>query len=698
MAGQDTDMMRLLQPRSIAFVGGSQIAGPIRACRRAGYDGHIWVVNPLKAEIEDVPCVASVADLPFAPDAAVVGMSPERSIAAVGDLAAAGAGGVVVIAAGFAELGTEMGRDRQDRLIEAAGTMPLIGPNCMGLINQFSGAAVWGDDNHIERQDGPAAAIISQSGAMLIGITNVERAFPLGYGISIGNQAATTTAELIEAFLQDDRIRAIGLYLEGLADGEAFGQACRKAVAHGVPVIALKGGDGTEGSKVSLSHTATMVVERDMWEAFCKRFGIIEVSSPKALVETLKLLTMGGVARGNAVSIVSYSGGLNGLAATRSGLSGLTLPMPLAQNHQRLADVMPETVAINNPLDLNIPYRASDGSISMQDTTGVADALIALGEGVADQLVFFIDVPRPGAAGLDKVWCDSLEALIVTREALGIPVAVAGILPDGLPLDFRRHMHAHGVAALCGFAETMEALAVNARLAAAHGALAGAPAPGALLRSDEPASVMMLDEEHSKDLLAAYGLVVPPHGSCLPGQAADTAGNLGFPVTVKILSSTIAHKAQIGGVALNLVDAEAVTAATAEICLSVELAKYGHPVARVLVERMVEDADAEIIIGIKRHPAMGLALMVGRGGSRAEQMAQFVTMLLPLTPGDLEHAFADLGVTDHPACSALNDACMAVANYAQANAATLVTLDVNPVILTRDGRAVAADALIVTGA
>ena len=167
-------LSRLIRPDSIAFVGGGQLGGAIRACRRGGYQGRLFAVNPTRDQIEGVACVPSIADLPQRVDAALVGVSPDRSIAAVAELAAAGAGGAVVMTAGFAETGTD-GRARQDALIRAAGVMPILGPNCMGVLNQLDGAAVWGDATPIARIEGPAAAIISQSGAMLIGMVGVER-------------------------------------------------------------------------------------------------------------------------------------------------------------------------------------------------------------------------------------------------------------------------------------------------------------------------------------------------------------------------------------------------------------------------------------------------------------------------------------------------------------------------------------------
>ena len=692
-----TNLSRLLNPKSVCYVGGSQISGPIRAAKRAGYEGQIWIVNPVRDEIEGVKCYPTLDDLPSPPDAAVVGLSPDRSIDVVAALSKAGAGGAVVMSSGFLELGSDQGRIRQEQLIEAAGDMPLLGPNCMGLINQFSGAAVWGDDNHMERQDGKAAAIISQSGALLIGMTNVEQAFPLGFGVSLGNQAVTTSAELIEAFVDDERIAAIGLYVEGMNNGDAFGQACLKALKKGVPVIALKGGDGNEGSKVSLSHTASMVVERDIWEAFCQRFGIVEVSSPKALVETLKLLTVGGVPSGNRVSIISYSGGLNGLAATRASKTGLQLHMPTDANLKFMRDLLPETVALNNPLDLNIPFSASDGSISMRDTKGVADAIIAFAENVSDQIVFFIDVPLPGAAGLDKVWCDSMEALIEVREKLKIPVSVAGILPQGLGVDFRRHMHSNGVAALLGFSETMEALAVSAQISKFHNELANSRDIINLVQIPELHNHRMLNEAESKSSLAEFGLQTSRFKIASPDEAAECAVQLGFPVALKVLSETIAHKAKVGGVRLNLNSREEVDEACRQMVLDVKQAEGGHEVKTVLVEKMISCSDREIIVGIKRHSSMGLSLMVGKGGGSVEEIAEFYTLLLPLVDEELDSALKKLHLASHPALESLKRACGSIAAFAIANKDRLATLDVNPVILTRSGETIAADALIVIG-
>lgn len=686
-----SDLSRLLEPSSVVYVGGSQISGPIRAARRAGYEGQLFVVNPVRESIEGIPCIESIAALPTVPDAAVVGLSADRSVTAVQELSSQGCGGAVVMSSGFAELNTDEGRERQYRLVQAAADMPLLGPNCMGLMNQFTGAFVWGDDNHCERQTGPAAAIISQSGALLIGMTGIETAFPLGYAVSIGNQAVTTTADLIEAILNDSRIKAIGLYLEGMNEGERLGNACYRAMQQGVPVVALKGGDQAAGAAVAQSHTASMVVERDLWNAFTRRYGLVEVSSPKALVESLKLLTTAGIAQGNRLSIVSYSGGLNGLAATRCAKEGIELPMPDSGNYQWLSQHLPGTVAIANPLDLNIPYAAPEGVISMQDTGGVAETIIRFAKGVADQIVFFIDVPRPGAGVLDKVWCDSLEALVEVRSKLGIPVSVAGILPGGLPRVFCRQMQAQGIACLQGYSDTMEALLVSRQLMKYRRELPGPPAQ--LLRVATVDSAVVINEAESKRALQEYGLVTAGFKAAAKSEAHSVADELGYPVVLKVLSDKIAHKASVGGVRLNIQDAEMLTEALRDLTHCVAAA--GHIVERVLVEKMVQNVDAEIIIGVKRHAALGLALMIGRGGTSVEETSVFETLLLPCSVAEIENVLGSLQLDRHVASDALLSACLAVSAYAEANQFVLSTLDVNPVMLTTDGEAVATDALIV---
>lgn len=686
---------RLLRPNHIAFIGGSQAAGALAACRRAGFAGELWVVNPRRQEVEGIACVARIEDLPEPPDAALVALSPERTIEAVRSLQAVGAGGAVCMAAGFAELGGD-GATLQQKLIDVAGDLAVLGPNCMGVLNQFDGAAIWGSDNHMEQVGAYGAALISQSGALVFGITNVEQAFPLGYGISTGNQAVVDTADCVEAVLDDPRVRAIGIYLEGLVDGQALGAACWRALQMGIPVIALKGGDTPAGETVALSHTGAMVVERDLWEAFAQRYGIVEVSSPKAMVETLKLLAVGGVPKGSRLSVVTYSGGLNGLVAARAPRLGLELRQPTADNAAKLRAKMPPIVPIANPLDLNLPWRSKTG-MSMENGQSIAEGIVDLADGVADMVAFILDVPRPDENRLDADWLPSVEGMAYVRETLGVPTAVSGIMPEGLDVNLRKRLLAKGIAPLLGFSDAMEAFAVAGRLADTHAAKAHRPYPALLplLEEDgEESKPRMLDEAESKALLRPFGLKLPLSWAGRFADAPAAAAKIGFPVVLKVLSNEIAHKAKVGGVKVGLASVEAVETAVSDILNSGTV--HNYEVVNVLVEQMVRQPMAEFMVGIKRHPGLGLALVIGLGGTAVEQLRHYKTLLLPLEENALNVALNDLGV-GHGSLgnSELKAAVLSVANFAANNQHRLIALDVNPIIITATGEAIAVDALVV---
>ena len=229
------NLQRLLKPRHIAFVGGYAVEPCIAAARKAGFQGEIWAVNPKYETLGGVRCTGSLAELPEAPDAALIAVSRERTIDVVGELAALGAGGAVSIVGEYSESGAD-GAALQERLVTAAGDLALVGPNCLGVMNQFDGAAVWGGDNVFQSVAEQGVALISQSGYIAYSITNVEQAFPLafplGYAISMGNQAVLDAADYIDAMLRDTRVRAIGLYLEGLVDVAALSEAALQAVEH----------------------------------------------------------------------------------------------------------------------------------------------------------------------------------------------------------------------------------------------------------------------------------------------------------------------------------------------------------------------------------------------------------------------------------------------------------------------------------
>lgn len=691
-AARRANLARCLRPRRIAFIGGRHLERCIAMCRDMGFDGTIDVVNPRYPELAGVACAPSIEALAAAPDAAFVALSRERSIEAMATLAAIGAGGAVCHVAGFGELGGEH-RGLQDRLAEAAGPLAVIGPNCMGMINGFDRLALWGEYNPMAPVAGRGVALISQSGAFLFGVASVEQAYPLGYGISAGNQAVIDSADLIDAVLDDDRVAAVGLYAEGLTDGPALADAFAKALAQNVPVVLLRGGGTAAAAERSLSHTGNLAVPNDFWQALVDRYGLIRVTSPKQLVETTKLFAVAGAPAGNRLFVATYSGAAGTLLAEQAPERGLELTPMSEANVAAVRPTLPEIITVANPLDLNLPWHSDEG-VSMDDAGSIARCLADASRGTADTLAFLFDVPRRGGGG-DTPWLPTIEALKLLRRESAVPVIAGSLLPEGLEPHVREELLAAGIAPMMGFTETLDALGHAVAWAAMRTRLAADP-PSPLARAPKPHGGAALDEPAGKALLARYGLAVPEGRVAAPGDAAEAAFTLGFPVAVKLVSDTLLHKNRVGGVRLGLGSGAAVDQAVAAMARDVEAAAPGHGLERVLVERMIGRPVAELLIGVKRHAELGLALVIGRGGLAVETLRHYRLVLLPASTREIADALTPLGL-EPDARPAVEAAVRAIERFALDQAARLVELDVNPLIVTADGKAVAADALVVLG-
>ncbi len=249
-------LARLMAPRSIAVIGGREAEEVARQCERIGFSGDIWPVNPHRADIAGRPCFASVAELPGAPDAAFVAVSREAAIAAVGELAARGANGAVVYASGFSEAGAD-GTALERKLVAASGDMALIGPNCYGALNYLDGVALWPDQHGGKRVE-RGVALVLQSGNIAVNLTMQARGLAVAYVVAVGNKAKGDFADYVEAFLDDERVTAIGLHIEGLDDADGLDRVARRARELIKPIVAIKTGRSEAGAALTLSHTASL--------------------------------------------------------------------------------------------------------------------------------------------------------------------------------------------------------------------------------------------------------------------------------------------------------------------------------------------------------------------------------------------------------------------------------------------------------
>ncbi|NBU84588.1 MAG: CoA-binding protein [Sphingomonadaceae bacterium] len=342
-------LARLLRPRSLAIVGGKAAEEAVRQCRALGFAGPIWPVNPKRETMGGLPCFPDLDTLPAAPDAVFLAAPAPATIALAGDLA--GAGGAICYASDFAESG-EDGQTRQAELIAAARGVPIIGPNCYGMLNLFDRVALWPDQHGCLPIDaGRGIAIVSQSGNLALNFTMQTRGLPIGYVISVGNCADVTPADLIEALIQDERVSAIGLHLEGLGSVARFSEACLAARAASVPLVALKTGASEKGAALTLSHTSSLAGADALCDALFARYGVARAHDPASFLETLKLLHVSGPLRGRRITSASCSGGEASLTADLAEHVGLETPDFPPATQAELEAVLGPRVNVANPLD-----------------------------------------------------------------------------------------------------------------------------------------------------------------------------------------------------------------------------------------------------------------------------------------------------------------------------------------------------------
>lgn len=664
----------------------------IERCVQIGFSGEIWPVHPTRKELAGHSCYASIDELPSIPDATFIGVNRELTIESVRKLSEIGAGGCVCYAAGFAEMGEE-GRKLQNQLVAAAGDMPLIGPNCFGFVNYADRCALWPYLFGGKPRD-RGVALISQSGNIAMNLSMNERSVNLTHLIGAGNQAVLGPAEYVEALLGDERVTAIGMYIEGFDDVDKFAQAALHAMQKGVPIVVMKVGKTDASAQQSRTHTSSLTGSDVLYDALFDRLGIIRVNSLNRLLETLKILDLAGPLSGRNILTLSCSGGEAATIADLAPELGLeTKPF----SDSRLADLesqFPNYVTVSNPFDYNTSIWGQPDAMQQCFTSAMQD------EHDAAFLVYDHPTVESDAVG---EWVDAMDAFVAAHQSTGKPAFVICTISELLPEPIRERMLASGVVPLQGLEDGLYAYAAAARyhvIRRERGDAITGPRDAGALR-DRSATVF--GERDSKARLAEFGLTVPPGATGSAEEIPAIAETLGYPLVLKATGDEFLHKSDIGAVCLNLRDADEVATAIANITESCTQA--GLKVAEFLVERMVENAVAELIVGIKRDDQFGPALVIGSGGIFVELLSDSTSLLLPTDRAAVERAIRSLAVAKlldgyrgNPAADvdALVKAILAIAAYAEANWDSLLELDVNPLMVLPEGAGVvAADALIL---
>ncbi len=700
MCKQD-NLRRLLSPRNIVLIGGSNLALPIKNTRDIGFDGDIWIVNPKYDQIAGIPCYASIADLPSAPDAAFVSVNAGLTVQAVKELNAKGCSGVVCYAAGFAEVGHK-GSELQEELVKAAGDMALVGPNCYGLLNFTKGVALWPDRLSGQPTD-KGVAIISQSGNVALNLTMHDRSLPITHVISVGNQAVMGVGDYIEPLLDDDSVAAIGFYIEGLKDIEGFSRAALKAVEKGVPLVVLKAGTSEIGTQLTMSHTSSLAGSDDMYQAMFDRLGIVRVDSLSELLETLKVAALCELPKGDRVGVLTCSGGDSAMLADSLDQFKLQLPQLTDQQNQTLSGLLPDFASLSNPLDYNTSIWGN-----LETCTQVFSTMMS---GNYDATILALDFPKLGL-GDDTEWQVAIDAMIAAHQQQHKTAMVICNLPELMPDDARQRLVAAGIAPLQGLKDGVSALAKLINFSHRRQQITAMANPQQLLlrqgsaldqpSDSAPSESTMLDEWASKQLMAQFGLPVPTGQISELADVAQVADRVGYPVVMKGVSDKLAHKTEAGAVVLNLRNAQAVTQAAQT--MSQSLAEQGLTEVRYLIEPMEANFVGELIIGLKQDEQFGLALIVGTGGILVNLLNDSATLLLPTTRNAVTEAITSLqgfkllngyrGRAEGDIDAAV-DAVMSVADFAMEHWEQVTELDINPLMVRPKGQGVVAvDALV----
>jgi len=637
------DLSRLLNPRSIAVIGGSPAARVVEQCQKLGYTGKIWPVHPTKKEMHGVACFPSLADLPGVPDAAFVAVNRHLTLDAISQLSAMGAGGAVCYASGFAESGDV---ELQAELVRRAGELPILGPNCYGYINALDGIALWPDEHGcLPVQHG--VGIISQSGNVGINLTMQQRGLNMAYMVTVGNQAGGGVEDALQSFIDDNRVTAIGMFIEAVREPIRFAQLAQLAYKKGKRIVALQTGKSEAGALIAASHTASLAGNRQAYAALFERCAVATVETPTELIETLKMLDNGGVLSGYRLASLSCSGGEASLIADMSEFTNLKFePFP-AEQTARIEATLTELVHVANPFDYHT----------------------------------FMWGDKPA---MTATFSETMRgAFAAAAAATGRRAVCVATMSENFSESMRNSIMKLGLNAAQGLRETLVALDRAAWLGT-HSPMA-LPAP-----VDAPGETALVDEANSKNMLALWGVPVPQGARCTRDSVVAESQRIGFPITLKGLG--LAHKSEAGAVAVGLRDADQLTAA---------LNAMPSEIAEFLVEQTVTGIVAEVLVSIRRSAPLGWLITVGAGGLLTELWRDTQCVLAPATADDLRSALQRLriapilnGYRGKPAANidSLVSAILTLQQHVVGSA--LAEVELNPVLVTTTS-SVAVDALII---
>jgi len=696
------DLVRFLEPKSIAIVGASPTPASFAAATQknlSGFKGPVYLVNGKYEKIGDQPCYPSISALPETPDAVVVTIGKNAVEGVVRECVEKGVGGVALYAAGYGETGRAEDKAAQERLVAIAreSGLRIIGPNVVGLINHVNKAAMsFSPDLTLSDQDGPAIGLISQSGGISNGLTQaIHLGVRFTHTLSAGNSCDVDCADYLAFLAEDPHCRAIAMVFEGLASIDRLMQAGELVLKSGKPLVVCKFGRGAAGAAAAMSHTGFLAGADAAYSAAFRRMNAIQVDNYHALIETAALMAKVGEPKGRGLMVITASGGTAVYTADVAERLGIDLPQPGESLTAEFRKHMPDFGTVSNPCDITAAAQTTERMFECADAAYRDPAYAA----VLLPQMYVIDAQRGRIAGMGAAAAKHGKVLALT------------LMSEWQAGPGVREAHLHPATAV--FRDTEACLLAmqgwidrTARIKAGPRQYTRVSDPAArdkaatLIRA---ATNRTLTERESKEVLAAYG--VPVVGERLvqsADEAAAAAKALGLPVALKVESPDLPHKTEAGVIRLNLKSEAEVKQAYEAVMANANKVAPKPRINGVLVQPMVPSG-TEIMVGARIDPQFGPLIVAGLGGILVELLKDSAVDLAPVTRGEAAAMLQRLKGRrmlegfrgSEPVDQAqLADLVVRLSEFAADQQDLVAELDVNPLICA-GSRIIAVDALIV---
>lgn len=634
-------LRELLEPRSIVIIGANSKSTWSHFAHSnllaAGFTGELYLVNRRAEECHGQASYASIAELPEAPELAIV-LTGTNSLPQIQEQCIAkGIRNLIVLASGLGEAGEE-GQALQQQLVDRARVADqlILGPNNLGFINFHSKVAAFAHMTQLPLVAG-GVGIASQSGALTIYLLPYMASRGVGASlcVTVGNEAMISAIDVMSLLVEDEDTKVIAAYLEQVTDTAQFLDVARRAREAGKPIVVFKAGASEASAKAAAAHTGSLAGDDKIFDAVCRQFGVIRVANIEDLVATAGILESYGALPGPRFGVVTASGAMCALVADKAEASGLQLPSPAEATVRQLReDGLPEFAAVNNPMDTT-GYISVDPSI----LTKAGDAFI--NDENFDFVVlntswptnqFMADLGKPTQEGLHRQLTASAK-----------PVVAMSFLPTEVNEFARNFAAEHSLPhASDSFDRGIEAAGHSVWWGQRTAQLAAEPQLGAPARIAKPEGAEGWTEIETGDFLREHGVpYVPGRVVASAAQAVATAQEIGYPVVLKVASEDIAHKTEVGGVRLMLKDAAEVSEAHEFIVDSVAKLAPEARVQGVAVSPM-RPAGNELLVGIITDPQWGKVLAVGFGGVLVEILKDSALRLLPVSPQEIRRMLDSL--------------------------------------------------------